>query len=281
MNFVYLRQVEDLDLEILMKMANHLNLQNGTLLMLSPTRSPLILHRPYSSFIYDYDRAVITDAPIYEREGIWMVFRGLDDPQRVMDAYLKRGPESLALFNRTMFALLWDDRRKEMIFVGNFYSYRDEIGENFSMATNPVVFYRTFHFVRDNLSEIVNSIVLSGKRIPMNPWTISTKKRMAVRRCSLNHPVIYDEMTPQEYFSIPHLKDESPFVPTRTYLAEYILKRKLSSAPLNGKFYRIHVPLKCYLKAGISPLSLILSRKKAWRKFAYSKSLEFIASLPF
>ncbi len=281
MNFVYLQQTEDLDLEILMKMANHLNLQNSNLLLLSPTRPPLIIHRPYSSFIYDYDRAIITDTPIHDRDGIWMVFRGLDDPQEIMDTYLKLGPESLTRFNRTMFALLWDDRQKELLSIGNFYTYRDEIGENFSMATNPVVFYRTFHFVRDNLSEIINSIVLSGKKIPMNPWNISAKKRLHIRECSPDHPVIYDEMTPEEYFSIPHLKDESPFAPTRTYLAEYILKRRLSSAPLNGVSYRIHVPLKCYLKAGISPLSLIFSRKKAWKRFAYRKSLEFIASLPF
>ncbi len=281
MNFVYLQQTEDLDLEILMKMANHLNLQNGKLLLLSPTRPPLLIHHPYSSFIYDYDRAIITDAPVYRRDGVWMVFRGLDDPQEIIDAYIGQGPEVLVRFNRTMFALLWDDSKKEMITIGNFYAYRDEIGENFSMATNPVVFYRTFHFVRDNLTEIVNSVVLSGKRMPMNPWNIGVRKRMSVKECSLDHPVIYDEMTPEEYFSIPHLRDESPFVPTRTYLAEYILKRQLQSAPLNGKSYRVHVPLKCYLKAGISPVSLILSRKKAWRRFAYRKSLEFIASLLF
>ncbi|GEM_PF-3302505 len=281
MNFVYLQQVEDLDLEILMKMANHLNLQNGKLLLLSPTRTPLVIHRPYSSFIYHYDRAIITDADIHAEGRIWMVFRGMDDPNEIIRAYLKKGPQSLLRFNRTMFALLWDDGEKELTAMGNFFTYRDEIGENFSMATNPVVFYSTFHFVRENLSEVVNSVLTAGSAVPMDPWSAVVKKRMRIRECSVGHPVIYDEMTPQEYFSIPHLKEESPFIPTRTYLAEYILKRQLSSAPLMGVSFDIHVPLGCYIKAGISPLSLLLSRRKAWRRYAYKKSLEFIASLPF
>ncbi len=280
MNFVYLEQKEDLDLEILMKMANHLNLQNSSLLLFSGTRPPLLIRKPYSFFVYDYNRAIITDARIYRFEDIYLIYRGLENPEAIVEAFKKHGMESLTDFRKTMFAILWDDLRKELVFMGYFFEYYDEFGENLVYSTNPVSVYKVFRFIRKNLKEMDGVVMDKSRTLKLKSPDIQKKDVFRVDRCISSHPFVYDNLTPHEYFSIPHISEISPLSPLKTYIAEFILGEPLVPSIFEGVKYHIKIPLfTCLKSAGLPPYSALI--KDLWYKFAQEQMYRFIVSMPF